>query len=118
MSRIGFWSRTASNVSERKLDETREEKDAAPSVSSESGGTAVTSGFRASLLLLFLLLYQIAMATEMRLRVLFSRCDHLIVDRSYIDDLVTGKIDEATFLDRYYSQLDELMQLGKEELGL
>lgn len=37
---------------------------------------------------------------------------------SYIDDLVTGKVDEATFLDRYYSQLDELMQLGKEELGL
>jgi multiple sugar transport system substrate-binding protein len=37
---------------------------------------------------------------------------------SYIDDLVTGKIDEATFLDRFYSKLDELMELGKEELGL
>jgi multiple sugar transport system substrate-binding protein len=37
---------------------------------------------------------------------------------TYIDDLVLGKIDEQTFLTRYYDKLDELMQLGKEELGL
>ena len=31
---------------------------------------------------------------------------------------IIDKIDETTFLNRYYDKLDELMQLGKEELGL
>ena len=37
---------------------------------------------------------------------------------TYIDDLVLGKVDETGFLNKYYDKLDELMQLGKEELGL
>jgi molybdopterin-guanine dinucleotide biosynthesis protein len=78
-----------SNVSERKLDEARDGRDATPSGPSGGGGTTIASGARASILVVLLFLYQMAMATEMRLRTLFARCDHLIVDRSYIDDLVT-----------------------------
>jgi len=35
----------------------------------------------------------------------------------YIDDLVEGKISEEEFIDKYYANVDELLEIGKEELG-
>jgi multiple sugar transport system substrate-binding protein len=37
---------------------------------------------------------------------------------NFIDDLVNGKTDEMGFINKYYDELDELLKLGKEELGL
>ncbi len=74
----------ASGVSARKF----EEKAESPSNASQKRVGHI-SGPRASLLVAFLYFYQIAMAIEMRLRGLLTRADYLIVDRSYIDDLVS-----------------------------
>ena len=51
--------------------------------------TGFASRIRSGLLLAFLFGYQLAMSIEMRLRALFVSREYLIVDRSYIDDLVS-----------------------------
>ena len=70
-----------SSPSKKKLE--------APPAPRESHSTGAGQRVRASLLVAFLFLYQMAMAAEMRLRAAWIKSDHLIVDRSYIDDLVS-----------------------------
>lgn len=54
-----------------------------------SGASRPAGGGRRLLLLAFLWIYQTAIGVESRFRDLFDRADLLIVDRSFVDDLVS-----------------------------
>jgi molybdopterin-guanine dinucleotide biosynthesis protein len=53
------------------------------------GGESSVRTSAGRLLIATLYAYQIAMALEMHLKLLFSRVDFLIIDRSYVDDLAS-----------------------------
>ena len=37
---------------------------------------------------------------------------------AYIDDLVEGKINYDGFVDKFYADINETLEAGKEELGM
>ncbi|MBJ20218.1 MAG: hypothetical protein CL933_12480 [Deltaproteobacteria bacterium] len=85
-----------SGVSARKLDaedaRRPEPESRSPSATLDeptATDSRSASGLRALVLITFLYFYQIAMAIELRLRALVAPTDYLVVDRSYIDDLVS-----------------------------